>query len=164
MVTHWVSISCGYIARTRSRSSRSGCVRGTLSVFEVAGHRWGPSSGVFSLCLCIASTCWILSHWGFPLLGVKGSLPVGGASSDWPAGFCPSASMKSWLRNPLSELPWPLEAPCVMCFKVNRGLAELPSLQWEAKWPLLDFTVRALYLKREEKKPGELKTRAGGDG
>jgi len=45
---------------------------------------------------------------GFPLLGVKGSLPVGGASSDWPAGFCPSTSMKSWLWNPLSELPWPL--------------------------------------------------------
>lgn len=51
-----------------------------------------------------------------------------------------------------------------MCFKVNRGLAELPSLQWEAKWPLLDFTVLALYLKREEKKPRELKTRAWGKG
>lgn len=36
------------------------------------------------------------------------------------------------------------EAPCVMCFKVSRPWCRItPSFQWEAKWPLLDFTAQA---------------------
>lgn len=71
---------------------------------------WGPSSGVSLSCLCMPQLADI-SSLGFPLLGVKGSLPVGGASSDWPR----VSSMKSWLWNPLSELPWRLGSSPVSC-------------------------------------------------
>ncbi len=161
MVTHWVLVVV--ISTHTSRSSRSGCVRGTLSVFEAQGADGALALGfLFYVCVCL--NLLILSHWVFLCLVSK-------VLSQWaellPIGRQVSVPPRVWnhgLGTHWVSCHGHWEAPCVMCFKVNRGLAELPSLQWEAKWPLLDFTVLALYLKREEKKPGELKTRAGGDG
>lgn len=136
---------------------------GAVSVFEALSSDGALALGfLFYVCVCL--NLLILSHWAFLCLVSKVLSHWAEPLSIGPQVFRPSASMKSRLWNPLSELPWPLGSSLCHVFKVNRGLAELPSLQWEAKWPLLDFTVLALFLKREEKKPRELKTRAWGKG